>query len=64
MGQQWHFRCDWCGFDMVEQQCKVVCRNCGARWDCSDLTIRLTDIPEPSPPADQSLSRQPGGGDD
>jgi hypothetical protein len=45
---------------MVEQQCKVICRNCGARWDCSDLTIRLNDIPESTPPTDQPISRQSG----
>ncbi len=31
--------CDRCGFEMVEDHCKVVCPNCGARWDCSDLNI-------------------------
>ena len=31
--------CDRCGFEMVEQHCKIVCPNCGARWDCSDLNI-------------------------
>jgi exosome complex RNA-binding protein Csl4 len=31
--------CDRCGFEMIERHCKVVCPNCGARWDCSDLTI-------------------------
>ncbi len=31
--------CDRCGFEMVEVHCKVVCPNCGARWDCSDLSI-------------------------
>ncbi len=34
-----HYICDRCGFEMVEQHCKVVCLNCGARWDCSDLSI-------------------------
>ena len=33
------YLCDRCGFEMVEQHCKVVCPNCGSRWDCSDLTI-------------------------
>jgi rubrerythrin len=31
--------CDRCGFEMIERHCKVVCPNCGARWDCSDLSI-------------------------
>ncbi len=31
--------CDRCGFNMVEKNCKVVCPNCGNRFDCSDLNI-------------------------
>lgn len=31
--------CDRCGFEMVEKNCKVVCKNCGNRFDCSDLNI-------------------------
>ncbi len=31
--------CDRCGFEMVEIHCKVVCPNCGSRYDCSDLNI-------------------------
>ncbi len=34
-----HYICDRCGFEMIDLHCKVVCPNCGARWDCSDLTI-------------------------
>jgi len=33
------FICDRCGFQMVEKNCKVVCKNCGNRFDCSDLNI-------------------------
>jgi hypothetical protein len=33
------FRCDRCGCEMVERSCKVVCKNCGNRFDCSDLNI-------------------------
>lgn len=33
------FMCDRCGFEMVEKNCKVVCKNCGNRFDCSDLNI-------------------------
>ena len=33
------FLCDRCGFQMVEKNCKVVCKNCGNRFDCSDLNI-------------------------
>ena len=31
--------CDRCGFEMHEKNCKVVCSNCGNRFDCSDLNI-------------------------
>jgi rubrerythrin len=33
------YLCDRCGFKMVEKNCKVVCPNCGNRFDCSDLNI-------------------------
>ncbi len=33
------WRCDRCGSPMVERNCKVVCPNCGSRFDCSDLTL-------------------------
>ncbi len=33
------YHCDRCGFEMSDLHCKVVCPNCGARWDCSDLNI-------------------------
>ncbi len=33
------YLCDRCGHKMVEHQCKVVCLNCGNRFDCSDLNI-------------------------
>ncbi len=35
------YLCDRCGFEMIEENCKVVCPNCGARWDCSDLSIYM-----------------------
>jgi uncharacterized Zn finger protein (UPF0148 family) len=31
--------CDRCGTPMVERNCKVICENCGNRFDCSDLTL-------------------------
>ncbi len=31
--------CDRCGFEMFETNCKIICPNCGSRYDCSDLTI-------------------------
>jgi rubrerythrin len=33
------YLCDRCGVQMVEKNCKVVCPNCGNRFDCSDLNI-------------------------
>ncbi len=33
------YLCDRCGFEMMEKNCKVVCPNCGSRYDCSDLNI-------------------------
>lgn len=37
------WQCDRCGFQMIERHCKVICPNCGARWDCSDVTIWVDD---------------------
>jgi uncharacterized protein len=31
--------CDRCGYEMHEKNCKVICPNCGNRFDCSDLNI-------------------------
>ena len=31
--------CDLCEFKMIERNCKVICPNCGNRFDCSDLNI-------------------------
>lgn len=33
------YLCDRCGFKMIEKNCKVICPNCGNRFDCSDLNI-------------------------
>ena len=33
------FLCDRCGTEMYEKNCKVICPNCGNRFDCSDLNI-------------------------
>ncbi len=35
------YLCDRCGFQMFETNCKVVCPNCGSRYDCSDLNINF-----------------------
>lgn len=34
-----HLSCDRCGTVMIELQCKIICPNCGHRFDCSDLNI-------------------------
>jgi rubrerythrin len=31
--------CDRCGVEMHENNCKIICPNCGSRFDCSDLSI-------------------------
>ncbi len=31
--------CDRCGSRMFELNCKVICPNCGNRFDCSDLNL-------------------------
>lgn len=36
---EYAYRCDRCGDTMVESNCKIICRNCGHRFDCSDLNI-------------------------
>lgn len=37
------YRCDRCGVEMIERNCKITCPNCGNRFDCSDLNIHLND---------------------
>ncbi len=32
------YLCDRCGCEMFEQNCQVVCPNCGYRLNCPDLT--------------------------
>ncbi|PKN95392.1 MAG: DUF309 domain-containing protein [Chloroflexi bacterium HGW-Chloroflexi-6] len=36
-----HYWCDRCGAEMFEHNCKIVCPNCGNRFDCSDLNIHF-----------------------
>lgn len=43
MSEKRIWRCDRCGFSMIERHCKVICPNCGQRWDCSDVTIWVGD---------------------
>ncbi|HEX2696716.1 MAG TPA: hypothetical protein VHM28_03350 [Anaerolineales bacterium] len=38
-GSKTVYICDRCGFEMTEKNCKIVCHNCGNRFDCSDLNI-------------------------
>lgn len=33
------FVCDRCGTEMIQRNCKVICPNCGNRFDCSDLSL-------------------------
>ena len=33
--------CDRCGTRMIERQCKIICHNCGHRFDCSDLNLHF-----------------------
>jgi hypothetical protein len=37
-------KCDRCGSVMTERNCKVTCRNCGNRFDCSDLNIYFDEL--------------------
>lgn len=45
MAKEMVVMCDCCGWQMVQLHCKIVCPNCGARWDCSDLTLWLDAEP-------------------
>jgi hypothetical protein len=33
--------CDRCGNRMFEDKCKMMCPNCGGRFDCSDLNLNF-----------------------
>lgn len=37
--EQRTWRCDRCGSEMREGNCKIACPNCGNRFDCSDLNL-------------------------
>lgn len=37
--EQHTYLCDRCGSEMIAGNCKVVCPNCGNRFDCSDLNL-------------------------
>jgi hypothetical protein len=38
-GGAFEYTCDRCGSRMNERNCKIICDNCGHRFDCSDLAI-------------------------
>jgi uncharacterized Zn finger protein (UPF0148 family) len=40
------YLCDRCGSRMFELNCKVICPNCGSRFDCSDLSINFDEREE------------------
>lgn len=33
---EWVHTCERCGERMIEQKCKILCKNCGFYRDCSD----------------------------
>ena len=37
-------KCDRCGSIMTAGNCKITCRNCGNRFDCSDLSIYFDEL--------------------
>jgi hypothetical protein len=37
-------RCDRCGSVMRSGNCKIICPNCGNRFDCSDLAIYYDEL--------------------
>lgn len=37
-------KCDRCGSIMTAGNCKMTCRNCGNRFDCSDLNIHFDEL--------------------
>ncbi len=39
MAKYWSQTCDRCGQNYASRQCKLICENCGAQLDCSDLFI-------------------------
>ena len=59
MSERRVWMCDRCGFQMVEQHCKVICLNCGARWDCSDVTIWVGDGQTAGSQAESEPARRP-----
>lgn len=39
MAKYWSQTCDRCGQNYLSRQCRLICENCGAQLDCSDLFI-------------------------
>jgi hypothetical protein len=44
--------CPICGGALLGAHCKLICRNCGYREDCSDLFPPEQRCEVPEPPAD------------
>lgn len=42
-GTKRDYICDRCGYKMDERNCKIICPNCGNRFDCSDLNLHFDD---------------------
>ncbi|MBI4482814.1 MAG: hypothetical protein HY652_07995 [Acidobacteria bacterium] len=40
--------CDQCGAEMINQQCRLICKNCGYFYSCSDFVYSA----EPGPQED------------
>ncbi len=37
--------CDWCGANwQLHWKCQIICPNCGAKQDCSDLFVDYDEI--------------------
>lgn len=37
--------CDWCGASwQLHWKCQIICPNCGAKQDCSDLFVDYDEI--------------------
>ncbi len=37
--------CDWCGASWhLHWKCQIICPNCGAKQDCSDLFVDYDEI--------------------
>jgi uncharacterized Zn finger protein (UPF0148 family) len=53
-----HYVCDICGHPMITRHCKIICLNCGYRWDCSDLTLQTDDGSDGAKPLAEQIDGQ------